>query len=746
MSAIPPAQPTRWDKFGEWTLLLAIGLCVARAMMMETIRDPFPVVPKQMLVRGPGAVTTTILDFLSFLPAILVCVRAILDESFSLRWSKSVGLLGLLGALAVGSVFWSVDRFAAAVASGRLLAGAAMVWALVQLVRDWRAFRIVTASLAGLLAVIFVHCLIYRLVDMPEMQRNWELNREQILAERGWEPDSFQAQQFGRKVLAGEFMGFTASPNSLASLMVLIAVVLMGDLAQRVRDKKGPGAWAAPGLMLLAAGWVILGARSRTAGATPVLAMILIFLGWRLRDVLARHRKVCFAGGLAALLLFWAAVIGHGLHHGTLLHRSLTFRWHYWVASMRLLRDHLLAGVGWNNFADYYLQYRLPIAPEEIQDPHNLFVRFATELGLIGLAVALGWLAAAAWELTRPGLTTPTEEERLPLQLAEQPMRIVSPFLWVGGISLVLVLAGVVDTGVDPGFWLVDGVLRRGMYAAALVGVSAWLAVSNLAKPRLDDSPAPLTLLAAVVALGVFVFHNFIDFAMFEAGPWYVMMLVLGSAIGMRAALAEPAQSQEAQSSRPGLLALGLVSVVALAFGVAVAFPVVAGEEAAKRADVALVAEQFPTSIQGYGEAYEASLWLHDDEYLMRKSRAQTYGGNSPDELRQTLDAVLAVNPRRIEAHMTRAELAMRAGKVPEKVVADLTWGLELNPTDIDLRMRAADILATLHRGPQAVEQYRKALALNEELPQDEVKRLSQARLDEIKGKMAEIEGSAGGR
>ena len=36
----------------------------------------------------------------------------------------------------------------------------------------------------------------------------------------------------------------------------------------------------------------------------------------------------------------------HGVYHGSLPQDSLNFRWRYWVASARLVRQHPLAGVG----------------------------------------------------------------------------------------------------------------------------------------------------------------------------------------------------------------------------------------------------------------------------------------------------------------------------------------------------------------------------------------------------------------
>ena len=94
-----------------------------------------------------------------------------------------------------------------------------------------------------------------------------------------------------------------------------------------------------------------------------------------------------------ALVLGWlfvigglAAVVGHGLYRGTLPGVSLAFRWQYWRASSELIADHPLTGIGRENFGRRYLQYKPIESPEEISNPHNLFVQASADWGLLGLA------------------------------------------------------------------------------------------------------------------------------------------------------------------------------------------------------------------------------------------------------------------------------------------------------------------------------------------------------------------------
>jgi tetratricopeptide (TPR) repeat protein len=741
MASVPHSSsvPSSWQRTGEWTLLLTVGLCIARALMLETTREPLQLNLGGMVLSGAGASVTAVLDWLSYIPALLVCARALFDDSFRLRWPKSVLFLSLLGVWAISSVFWSADRFAAAVNSGRLLAGASLFWAAAQLVRDWRAFRIVTASLVGLLAVLLVHSLIYQMVDMPQTRQNWEANHEQILSQQGWAADSFQAKRFEMKVLSGELMGFCASPNSLAALTVMLLMLTAGDLVQKLVRWRPALEWILPAGLLLGAGWVIWGTHSRTAAATPLIGVVLLAAGWRLRDRLAGHRRLSFAGGIAALMLGWAGLIGYGLSHGNLIEQSLTFRWKYWIASMHLIRDHLLKGIAWDNFGLHYLQYRLPGVPEEIKDPHNLVVRFAAELGMVGLCLAAGWLGSLAWELTRPA----REGGQLPStpkpQGEQTSIEMIRPFLWIAGIATVVSTWGAVDLSQDLNYWAIE-LLYRLLYGFTLVFVASWVAIVDFRQPRLDETPSPMLLMAGVVSLALFVLHNFIDFSMFEAGPWYIFIVMAGACVGMRLALAR--KTQETVGSR-GVLMAGLgMGLAWVGSGILIVIPVVAGEQAGHRGDVAYAGQRFPEAAKAFQEAYDNSLWLHDHEYLLRGVRAASAGGAGPGMLLGLIDQAIAANPRQIDSYLMRVDVRLRHNLQPSLAAEDLTKAIELNPTDIDLQLRAAEVIGRVGSKPLALSYYERALALNEAFPKGEIKRLSARQVEEIQSKIRQFGGS----
>ncbi len=132
------------------------------------------------------------------------------------------------------------------------------------------------------------------------------------------------------------------------------------------------------------------------------------------------------------------------------------FRLNLWRASLNMIRDHPLFGVGLDNFLYAYRgRYIFDAAWRDpnLSHPHNLFLDFGTRLGLLGLAAGLWMLAMLPVNLWRSRV-------RLPRQWLP---------LWVGiGAAFVdMVVHGLVDHS----FFLVD--LAFVFYL--LLGTAVWL-------------------------------------------------------------------------------------------------------------------------------------------------------------------------------------------------------------------------------------------------------------------------------
>jgi O-antigen ligase len=76
-------------------------------------------------------------------------------------------------------------------------------------------------------------------------------------------------------------------------------------------------------------------------------------------------------------------------------HNTLVSRLNLWQVTLNMLRDHPIFGTGLYGFARSIQPYRGGIYEEHLIYPHNLFLNFWTETGLLGLAAFL-WLLVRA--------------------------------------------------------------------------------------------------------------------------------------------------------------------------------------------------------------------------------------------------------------------------------------------------------------------------------------------------------------
>jgi O-antigen ligase len=124
---------------------------------------------------------------------------------------------------------------------------------------------------------------------------------------------------------------------------------------------------------------------------------------------LGRRRLAIRGGGVAIVVL----VVVSGLAIGGLLPERLNplrqtggFRLDLWLSSVQMIRDHLILGVGPDNFVYVYQQrYLLEGAAAEpnLSHPHNWLLHFWLELGILGL-VAFVWLLVRFWRVVRASL------------------------------------------------------------------------------------------------------------------------------------------------------------------------------------------------------------------------------------------------------------------------------------------------------------------------------------------------------
>jgi O-antigen ligase len=729
MPANAPARNATVDT-AEWLTRVAFYLCLVlvllRVTITEQLREAFDFGD---IALPPGPSTTLLLNAAALLPALLILLRRAIDRSYVLqnRWSHLPLLL--LAAWVAFSCTWASDQFAALISATTWCAASALAWAMSQLVRSWLRLRFVTAAVFGLLMILIAQTAIYYFFEAPAMVREWDSGqRDRLFAERRWTPDNPMAIQFDLKVRRGEVLAFYHSPNTLAAIATLAATLTLALALQRWRDGKDPLLTTLPVLTAVGAVPILLLTDSRTAIALCGLALVSGIAAYAFRRAIVRRRKAVYILGCIVAVAGVLLVIGIGLTTGGLLHDSLTFRWRYWVGSFALLRTHPWIGVGWENFGASYLAHRLPQAVEEIKDPHNLLVRFATETGVVGLALLILWLARSAWELATPAVV----RSRVPSSDALKPTAaIVSVFVLLQLIARGPQVYLTADSYIE--------LCKLALFAALLAGGLLIGSVRSSETFLLDNRRARWLVGGTALGLLVFLLHNMVDFALFETGITFLFMALLGASLGVRKTGNTPRNTPAA------IGALAASAAVFLAFVLLIVVPTLQAESRAAEAR-ALLAKNLPErATTEYRAAFTAAPVANADYLLQAADAYRTSGSAKPQEWLALLTQAINADPLSARGWLERARAQQTVSQTLDAgqrvaVENDYLSVLKLDPSSTQARLEYARFLDLNGIRDRALAQYRLALWYSDLLPEVEIRRPPNPIADEVRQRISVLE------
>jgi len=123
---------------------------------------------------------------------------------------------------------------------------------------------------------------------------------------------------------------------------------------------------------------------------------------------LTQARKKKFLSLILLLLVVFAFALQSGGYKfrgfADFSYPSIESRLVIWKSTWEIIKDHPLVGVGPGMFQKYYLEYqpRFELYPEwAVPQPHNLFLAFWLQTGLLGL-IGFIWLLAAFFKKNKP--------------------------------------------------------------------------------------------------------------------------------------------------------------------------------------------------------------------------------------------------------------------------------------------------------------------------------------------------------
>ncbi len=488
------------------SLFILIGLVALRPLVGESYDSAGNTLTEALgVVSDPKPLTTLIFDLLVLGSTCGWLAARAMGSPRSYRRTGLEWGAALVATAAVVSCFFAGNK--------RLAINAAIDWlcfpilaiTLVQLMREPWQRRVLLAAVLASACVEAAQCL-EQFFSFNETWSHYQSIKTDFWTRQGVALDSSKVELFEKRILAREATGFLPHSNVAGSYLVLCFFAGLGLIATQWSNLKqrGNGVIAflcALGTALMLAGIILT--RSLGTFLSGVIGLVLWIAARQVTTWIDAHRVRAWMIAWLCVAAGTGAVIGYGLYRGSLPGWSLTFRWQYWEASSNLIADHWTTGVGRENFGRHYLRQKSIESPEEVANPHSLFVQAAADWGLLGLmGILLMALQASFRFVTQPPARSP-------------PVNGDGRFttiLWTVGLLLVVTVGRLPLLGsADPNFIYYSTVITG---VAWLLGFVVFMG-SMVTRAEARDSG---TGTAVAVGLFAFLVHDMINFAMFVPG------------------------------------------------------------------------------------------------------------------------------------------------------------------------------------------------------------------------------------
>jgi len=674
--------------------------------------------------------------------------------------------VGLFIVGAAVSTALAADKSSALVRAAEMTGLWAGAWALAESLRsdgERRFLLAVLVAAAVAAAVVGIH---QQAWGLPHAWQYFQEHREEVLGRQGIIPGSYAEKAFVGRFTGGVQAGL-GHPNVLAAFLVLGLFVAAGLAKEKWSEVATRGARGLAVMLAVAAGSCAAGlALTQSRGGILAALVGLWWLGvaWRVK---CRGRRIALyllplVAGAAALAV--AAAVGGPTIENALM--SLRYRLDYWQATAQVLLRHGLAGVGLDNFGLYYTEFKLPTAPEEIRDPHNLVLSMWSNLGLAGLAALAGLVAVAVGSWVRKGgfeIESVADAPAAPAPASPQHESLLALLAPTVVIAFVWLLAlGIAERHMVD--WL-TAVLIAGA-TMILMGLAP---AEDLSRLKVSGRPLGALMAACVTALAAFALMEQIGTSILEPPTAWAALVVLG--VSLRTAPPRPWEIslsddglQVAPASEPGVrlgpwskFALMLL-IMAGCFGYArmLLVPFMREDallaEAGLRADAAaqepiLQAAAAVNPLSWEPALLEARAWQRQAAHEEAQKQLPEMSLSLEHAIAAYREAI-ARQPRLRQAYVGQAACRLTMPGASDDrgswqaVLGYVEEASRLYPTDLPTQAQKATLLDWLGDAPGALAEYRRLLELDRLMP-DEDRRLNPEFRGALKERIGQLEAGA---